>query len=83
MLTKDEVEWIKGQCGLYRSFILQQLKIHDLCISHLELYAKLEQAEEEIDAWRNDALLMSDKRRAKKAEAELAELRRLVEGKDV
>ena len=39
----------------------------------LELYAKLEKAEKEIDAWRNDALLMSDKHRAEKAEAELAD----------
>ena len=45
MLKKDEIEWIKEQCGLYRSFVLQRLKVRSLCISHLELYTKLEKAE--------------------------------------
>ena len=70
MLTKDNVMLNK-----YRPY---NLSIPELCDTILELYNKLEKAKAEIDAWRNDAILMSDKRRAEKAEAELVELREAV-----
>ena len=41
-MTKDEVKWIREQCSLYRSIIVQRLRIHELCEAAIELYDKLE-----------------------------------------
>ena len=73
MLTKDELKERKNSIWGYS----RQL-VYEIIESHLEIYDKLEKTEAEIDAWRNDAILMSDKRRAKKVEAELTELREAV-----